>query len=108
MIQGYATQYENKSVLAFGQNQKDSNRKDMQEVYRLNLVVLMPVSVLDVCDGVFFIQCFPHPKSNEFALIGIGLVIDGSIAYPFNDGAKVLLEVHPDDALLTVVMDDQR
>lgn len=36
-----------------------------------------------------------------------GLVIDGSIAYPFNDGAKVLLEVHPQDALLTVLMNDR-
>lgn len=34
-----------------------------------------------------------------------GLVIDGSIAYPFNDGAKVLLEVYPEDALLTVNME---
>lgn len=31
-----------------------------------------------------------------------GLVIDGSIAYPFNDGAKALLEVHPEDSLLTI------
>lgn len=30
--------------------------------------------------------------------------MDGSIAYPFNDGAKVRLEVHPDDALLTIVI----
>lgn len=36
-----------------------------------------------------------------------GLVIDGSIAYPFNDGAKVLLEVHPKDALLTVILDER-
>lgn len=35
-----------------------------------------------------------------------GLVIDGSIAYPFNDGAKILLEVHPEDALLTVNLDE--
>lgn len=33
-----------------------------------------------------------------------GLVIDGSIAYNFNDGAKALLEVHPEDALLTIDM----
>lgn len=33
-----------------------------------------------------------------------GLVIDGSIAYPFNDGTKSLLEVLPEDALLTIKM----
>ena len=33
-----------------------------------------------------------------------GLVIDGSIAYPFNDGTKALLETLPEDALLTVKM----
>ncbi|XP_052842115.1 NAD kinase 2, mitochondrial isoform X4 [Drosophila gunungcola] len=33
------------------------------------------------------------------------LVIDGSISYPFNDGAKALLEVHPEDALLTIALD---
>ncbi|XP_020814615.1 NAD kinase 2, mitochondrial isoform X1 [Drosophila serrata] len=33
------------------------------------------------------------------------LVIDGSIMYPFNDGAKALLEVHPEDALLTIALD---
>lgn len=38
------------------------------------------------------------------SLIFSGLVIDGSVAYPFNDGAKVLLEVHPEDALLTVAL----
>lgn len=47
-------------------------------------------------------------KTNQYVLIRIGLVIDGSIAYPFNDGAKVVLEVHPEDALLTVVMDEHR
>lgn len=34
-----------------------------------------------------------------------GLVIDGSIAYPFNDGNKVLLEVRPEDSLLTISME---
>uniref|UniRef100_A0A1L8E135 NAD kinase 2, mitochondrial n=1 Tax=Nyssomyia neivai TaxID=330878 RepID=A0A1L8E135_9DIPT len=33
------------------------------------------------------------------------LVIDGSISYPFNDGAKVVLETRPEDALLTISMD---
>lgn len=35
-----------------------------------------------------------------------GLVIDGSIAYPFNDGTKALLEVLPEDALLTMKIID--
>lgn len=48
MIQEYATQYESKFVLAFGRSQKDSNRRDMLKIYRLNLVALMPVSVTDV------------------------------------------------------------
>ncbi|XP_012155808.1 NAD kinase 2, mitochondrial isoform X3 [Ceratitis capitata] len=37
--------------------------------------------------------------------IDANLVIDGSISYPFNDGAKALLEVHPEDALLTISLD---
>ena len=37
-----------------------------------------------------------------------GLVIDGSIAYPFNDGTKSLLEVLPEDALLTMRMKEWR
>lgn len=34
------------------------------------------------------------------------LVIDGGIAYPFNDGAKVLLEVNPEDTLLTIALNE--
>jgi len=37
--------------------------------------------------------------------ISTDLVIDGSISFPFNDGAKALLEVHPEDALLTIALD---
>lgn len=67
-----------------------------------------------ICVGVW-----PKPKgfgSKGFAknlqiksrCFDASLVIDGSIAIiPFNDGAKVLLEVHPEDALLTAVMDDR-
>lgn len=56
-----ATQYENKFVLAFGQNQKDLNRKDMQKICRLNLVALMPVSVIQVSvekTAARVIKCF--------------------------------------------------
>ncbi|XP_055702674.1 NAD kinase 2, mitochondrial isoform X2 [Phlebotomus papatasi] len=60
---------------------------------------------------------WPNPKgdmeSRAFAsklyvqsrCLDASLVIDGSISYPFNDGAKVVLETRPDDALLTISMD---
>ncbi|XP_013183546.1 NAD kinase 2, mitochondrial [Amyelois transitella] len=35
-----------------------------------------------------------------------GLVIDGSVSFPFNDGTEAVLEVHPEDSLMTVQMDD--
>uniref|UniRef100_A0A336M694 NAD kinase 2, mitochondrial n=1 Tax=Culicoides sonorensis TaxID=179676 RepID=A0A336M694_CULSO len=65
-----------------------------------------------ICVGVW-----PNPKGLEsrgFAktifvksrCIDAGLVIDGSIAYPFNDGTRALLEIHPSDALLTVNMNE--
>ncbi|XP_034650423.1 NAD kinase 2, mitochondrial isoform X1 [Drosophila subobscura] len=64
-----------------------------------------------ICVGVW-----PSPKTfkerdfvkNVFVkshCIDANLVIDGSISYPFNDGAKALLEVHPEDALLTIALD---
>jgi len=34
------------------------------------------------------------------------LVIDGGLSYSFNDGAKAILEINPDDALKTVELDD--
>ncbi|KAI8441486.1 hypothetical protein MSG28_015075 [Choristoneura fumiferana] len=38
--------------------------------------------------------------------VDAGLVIDGSVSFPFNDGTEALLEIHPEDALMTVHMDD--
>ncbi|XP_038217568.1 NAD kinase 2, mitochondrial [Zerene cesonia] len=35
-----------------------------------------------------------------------GLVIDGSVSFPFNDGTQAHLEIHPEDSLMTVCMDD--
>ncbi|XP_045538463.1 NAD kinase 2, mitochondrial [Papilio machaon] len=35
-----------------------------------------------------------------------GLVIDGSVSFPFNDGTQAALSVHPEDSLMTVHMDD--
>ncbi|KAJ8707140.1 hypothetical protein PYW08_011274 [Mythimna loreyi] len=37
-----------------------------------------------------------------------GLVIDGSVSFPFNDGTEAILEIHPEDSLMTVQMDDDR
>uniref|UniRef100_A0A182K9Y3 NAD kinase 2, mitochondrial n=1 Tax=Anopheles christyi TaxID=43041 RepID=A0A182K9Y3_9DIPT len=65
-----------------------------------------------ICVGVW-----PNPKgleSRSFAkeifvksrCVDASLVIDGSIAYNFNDGARALLEVYPEDSLLTIDMDD--
>ncbi|EDW59924.1 NAD kinase 2, mitochondrial isoform X1 [Drosophila virilis] len=64
-----------------------------------------------ICVGVW-----PSPstfKARDFVqsvfikshCIDANLVIDGSISYPFNDGAKVLLEICPEDALLTIALD---
>ncbi|XP_026316259.1 NAD kinase 2, mitochondrial [Hyposmocoma kahamanoa] len=38
--------------------------------------------------------------------VDAGLVIDGSVSFPFNDGTEALLEIHPEDTLMTVHMDD--
>ncbi|KAH8277941.1 hypothetical protein KR018_010595, partial [Drosophila ironensis] len=64
-----------------------------------------------ICVGVW-----PSPKSfkpRDFVqsvfvkshCIDANLVIDGSISYPFNDGAKALLEIYPEDSLLTISLD---
>lgn len=42
-------------------------------------------------------------KSNCF---DAGLVIDGGVSYTFNDGMIAILEIHPDDALRTVVLNE--
>jgi len=42
----------------------------------------------------------------DFSLSFTGLVIDGTICYPFNDGTKAFLEVLPEDALLTMKIVD--
>ncbi|XP_059062496.1 NAD kinase 2, mitochondrial isoform X2 [Achroia grisella] len=35
-----------------------------------------------------------------------GLVVDGSVSFPFNDGTEALLEIYPEDSLMTVQMDE--
>lgn len=41
-----------------------------------------------------------------FYIFSTGLVVDGSVSFPFNDGTEALLEIHPEDSLMTVHMDD--
>ncbi|CAB3262006.1 unnamed protein product [Arctia plantaginis] len=36
-----------------------------------------------------------------------GLVLDGSVSFPFNDGTEAVLEIQPEDSLMTVHMDDK-
>lgn len=36
-----------------------------------------------------------------------GLVVDGSVSFPFNDGTEAILEIHPEDSLMTVQMEDR-
>ncbi|KAG5677335.1 hypothetical protein PVAND_007103 [Polypedilum vanderplanki] len=65
-----------------------------------------------ICVGVW-----PNPKgfeSRDFAqnlyvksrCFDASLVIDGTVSYKFNDGTKALLEVLPEDALLTMKIED--
>ncbi|XP_058833659.1 NAD kinase 2, mitochondrial [Topomyia yanbarensis] len=89
----------------------------ISEEYNRNLV--FPADDPRLCYSIreqICIGVWPNPKgleSRDFAkeitvksrCIDASLVIDGSIAYNFNDGAEALLEVHPEDALLTIVMD---
>ncbi|XP_053963091.1 NAD kinase 2, mitochondrial isoform X1 [Anastrepha ludens] len=64
-----------------------------------------------ICVGVwpipkdFKARRFVNSLFVKSSCIDANLVIDGSISYPFNDGAKALLEVHPEDALLTISLD---
>lgn len=36
-----------------------------------------------------------------------GLVIDGGISFPFNDGTVAILETLPEDCLRTIVLDEE-
>ena len=60
---------------------------------------------------------WPQPKgiqSRGFAsklrvksyCLDAGLVIDCGISYNFNDGTVAMLEIHPEDALRTVMLDE--
>lgn len=51
-------------------------------------------------------QLTKSQSTSRLSAAFLGLVIDGSIAYPFNDGTKALLEVLPEDALLTMQMNE--
>lgn len=97
-IHDCVTPFESRYALVCGQIRRDSNRKDSRPICKLVLVVLMQVLDQHVALISIFFQ--------SIRFLSAGLVIDGSIAYPFNDGAKILLEVHPEDALLTVNLDE--
>ncbi|XP_055381716.1 NAD kinase 2, mitochondrial isoform X2 [Condylostylus longicornis] len=93
------------------------NVGEVVEKYNQNLI--FPADDPRLCYSVreqICVGVWPSPKefpSKNFVdnivvksrCIDACLVIDGSIAYPFNDGAKVLLENHPEDALLTISLD---
>lgn len=49
MIHACVIQLENRFVLEFGRNQKDSHRKAMPKIYKSDLVVLMQVSLFGMC-----------------------------------------------------------
>ncbi|KAH8407588.1 hypothetical protein KR222_007492 [Zaprionus bogoriensis] len=105
----------------------DANSLDVQQMldnaeeiaHRYNQGLLFPPDDPRLCYSIreqICVGVWPSPKSfksRDFVqsifikshCIDANLVIDGSICYPFNDGAKVLLEVHPEDALLTIALD---
>ncbi|XP_055319411.1 NAD kinase 2, mitochondrial isoform X2 [Sitodiplosis mosellana] len=96
------------------------NAEDIADKY--NARIMFPPDDPRLCYAIreqICVGVWPKPKGFESKgyaknlliksrCIDASLVIDGSIAYPFNDGAKVLLEIHPEDALQTVVMTDER
>ncbi|XP_046811772.1 NAD kinase 2, mitochondrial isoform X3 [Lucilia cuprina] len=96
---------------------KDLSAEQLAQIYNQNLLFAPDDSRIcysireQICVGVW-----PSPKefeSKSFVknlfvksrCIDANLVIDGSISYPFNDGAKALLEIHPQDALLAISLD---
>ncbi|TMW43945.1 hypothetical protein DOY81_010977 [Sarcophaga bullata] len=91
--------------------------EQLSQTYNQNLLFAPDDSRLcysireQICVGVW-----PSPKEFEAKgfvknlfvksrCIDANLVIDGSISYPFNDGAKALLEIYPEDALLAISLD---
>lgn len=100
-----------------GNNLENIDAQQIADEYNKNLLFLADDPRLcysireQICVGVWPIpKNFPSRNfvKNLFVrskCIDASLVIDGSISYPFNDGAKALLEVHPEDALLTIALD---
>ncbi|XP_037903864.1 NAD kinase 2, mitochondrial isoform X2 [Hermetia illucens] len=96
---------------------KDLKAESIADEYNSKLV--FPSDAPELCYSIREqICCGVWPIPKEFPARGFvrsifiksrcidaSLVIDGSIAYQFNDGAKVLFEVHPEDALLTIALD---
>ncbi|KAM7345798.1 NAD kinase 2, mitochondrial [Cochliomyia hominivorax] len=96
---------------------KGLNAEQLAQTYNQNL--LFPPDDSRICYSIreqICVGVWPSPKdfeSKRFVknlfvksrCIDANLVIDGSISYPFNDGAKALLEIHPQDALLAISLD---
>ncbi|XP_017865304.1 PREDICTED: NAD kinase 2, mitochondrial isoform X1 [Drosophila arizonae] len=95
-------------------------RANVEEIaQRYNQGLLFPPDDPRLCYSIreqICVGVWPSPKTfkaRDFVqtvfikshCMDASLVIDGSISYPFNDGAKVLLEIHPEDALLTIALD---
>ncbi|XP_023162771.2 NAD kinase 2, mitochondrial isoform X2 [Drosophila hydei] len=95
-------------------------RANVEEIaQRYNQGLLFPADDPRLCYSIreqICVGVWPSPKTfkaRDFVqtvfikshCIDANLVIDGSISYPFNDGAKVLLEIYPEDALLTIALD---
>lgn len=38
--------------------------------------------------------------------VDAGLVIDGGLSFPFNDGTEAFLEINPEDSLKTITLDE--
>lgn len=90
--------------------------EEISEEYNQNLV--FPPDDPRLCYSIrehICVGVWPNPKGLESKgyakqisvrsrCIDASLVIDGSIAYNFNDGAKASLAVYPEDALLTIEM----
>lgn len=61
---------------------------------------------------------WPHPKGlieqRGFAetielkskCLDAAIIVDGGISFPFNEGAIAHLQIHPEDALKTVVLNE--
>lgn len=105
------------NILVSKVDSKNINIEETVDEYNRNLIFppddpRMCYSVREqICGGVwpsppeFMSRNFVENFFVQSKCVDASLVIDGSIAYPFNDGAKAILETKPEDALLTIALD---